>query len=228
MKKHSYIFNCSGNFDLMLGLKLFIEVQAMIPEIVFNKYICEFKDAGGKWYSRSGNVKNITRNFSKYLLDFEQTKMISRIQVNAHLESSDSQKVRCVEISAQSTTFNISIVGIDCLPEHQIVNIWSKINSIVSVNYMVCLPLDSSKINMFTIHGRECYPAFLSMKELERYYSKSEKEMIALIYDLQNNKTCNLKSVFPLCIATEKATVDEQGYVSKRKIDNKIFLFSKI
>lgn len=227
MQKYNYIFNCSGTFDLMLGLKIFTEVQAMIPEIVFNKYICAFKDADGKWYSRSGGVKNITANFSKYLLQFDQTTRVSRIQVYVQSESVESRTVCCVEISAGSSTFNISIVGTNRLSEHQIVNIWSKINSIVSMNHMVCFPLDSSKINMFTVHGRECYPAFLNLEEQKQYYSKSEKEMIALIYDLQQKGTCNLKRVFPLCIAAENAIVDERGYASKKKIDSKTYLFSK-
>ena len=232
MDKYIYVFNCCGQVDLTRAYKLYIEAQKNIPNLILNKYCCLFKSHDGTIRSRSGSVKNIEVNFTKYLNQFGETFSLDDLFVTPKLKDTATWKEinesgPDFRICTEKNTFNIYLVTLNPLSECQVVDIWTNYSAIVSLNYMVSYSMDSAKTAQFTMLGHLCYPAYLTMQEHEQYYSKSEREIIDLLYDLRIYEICELKDVFPLCIATEKVTIDERGYVSKKKIDNKTFLYSK-
>ena len=232
MEKYVYIFNGSSKLDLMLALRLYKEAQKNIPELMTYKYSCFFKCNDGRLCSRRASVKNIEINFPKYLQQLGETTSLSSFNILEETKKTDTLKDinengPGLVIRAENNTFNVYLITLNPLPEHQILDIWLNYSIVTDMNYMVSYSMDSNKFIEYTMFGIITYHVDLTLKERECFYTKTEREIIDLLHDLRIYETRNLKHTFPLCIATEKAIVDEQGYASKKKIDSKTYFFSK-
>lgn len=216
----------------MLALRLYKETQKNVPELMTNKYSCFFKHVDGLLWSRRGNVKNIEINFLKYIQQFEKTTSLSSVNILDETKKTDTwndinEKGPALYMRAENSTFNVYLITLNPLPEHQILDIWLNYSIATDMNYMVSYSMDSGKFIEYTMLGTITYPAYLTVKEREWFYTKTEREIIDLLHDLRIYENLNLKHTFPLCIATEKAIVDEQWYASKKEIDSKTYLFIK-
>lgn len=228
MKKSVYIFNCTGAIDLLLCLKLYTDITKLI-DLFCNQYCCMFTDKNGKIWSRSGVVKNIEQNFLKYSKANGDTLKLTKLEIYNQpkdIESWGLENSHCGFYVYQSDTdsFHIYLVLSNNLLESQIVDIWYLLRNSYTTRYMVSFSLDAHKNAEIYMYGRPIYPV---NADEETYYSPLEKAIVYKLHALHLQRTCNLESVFPLCIVTEDIDVERQSYSIQRTIGEGVLLLKK-
>ena len=228
MKKTVYIFNCYGTLNLPLSLNLYNEA-VKISDLVCNKYCCVFTDRNDKLWSRSGTVKNIECNFSKYFTDNSRPSRLTSLEIFDQPKGTQKwelEKHSCgfYICELKNGFFNIYIVLSVDLTDDKLVEIWKAFENYCMLKYMVSFSLDAQKNVEIYMYGQPIYPIDADIKT---YYSQTEKETVSKLYDLHLQKTNDLEDIFPICIITKGITVNEQAYSSEKAISSDTLLLSK-
>ena len=230
MKKTVYLFNCQGILDLQLVPNLYSTVKNITGNEC-NRYCCIFRNTeNGKFWSKSSTVKHMEQNIPDY-----SAVAMSTVSKFVKLE------MYCLPKGTKSWGLDETNCGfyVDCLNDdilhiylvssieltsNQILSLWDVFSKTYTAHYMVSFSLDSIKHVEIYMYGRCIYPALADPKT---YYSKTEKDVVDKLYDLNHNLTCDLGSCFSSCIVTKRVSIDEQAYNSKRIVGNNTVLFTK-
>lgn len=229
MEKKVYIFNCNGTFDLCKGPELYRKVS-MLTKIDCDRYGCVFLKRDGKFWSRSGVVKNIEPNIQKYILldkyAESKFKLLEMYDKPENAQSWDLEKRRYgfFVSSLYDEEFNIYIVLPDALDEDPILDLWCLFSKLYDTNYMVHFALDSKKDVEVYMYGN---PMIRGLETLEEYFSSKELDVLHKLHYLRSPGTRELGDVFSICIATSNVSVDERAYKSKKFIDGGAYIFAK-
>jgi len=229
MEKKVYIFNCNGTFDLCKGPELYRKVS-MLTKIDCDRYGCVFLKRDGKFWSRSGVVKNIEPNIQKYILldkyaesKFKLLEMYDKPE-NAQSWDLEKRKYGFFVSSLYDEEFNIYIVLPDALDEDLILDLWGLFSKLYDTNYMVYFALDSKKYVEVYMYGT---PMTRGLETLEEYFSSKELDVLHKLHYLRRPGNRELGDVFSVCIATSKILVDEHAYNYKKIIDDGVCIFAK-
>lgn len=229
MEKKVYIFNCNGTFDLCKGPELYRKVS-MLTKIDCDRYGCVFLKRDGKFWSRSGVVKNIEPNIQKYILldkyaesKFKLLEMYDKPE-NAQSWDLEKRKYGFFVSSLYDEEFNIYIVLPDALDEDLILDLWGLFSKLYDTNYMVHFALDSKKYVEVYMYGT---PMTRGLETLEEYFSSKELDVLDKLHYLRRPGNRELGDVFSVCIATSKILVDEHAYNYKKIIDDGVCIFAK-
>lgn len=229
MEKKVYIFNCNGTFDLCKGPELYRKVS-MLTKIDCDRYGCVFLKRDGKFWSRSGVVKNIEPNIQKYILldkyaesKFKLLEMYDKPE-NAQSWDLEKRKYGFFVSSLYDEEFNIYIVLPDALDEDLILDLWGLFSKLYDTNYMVHFALDSKKDVEVYMYGT---PMTRGLETLEEYFSSKELDVLDKLHYLRRPGNRELGDVFSVCIATSKILVDEHAYNYKKIIDDGVCIFAK-
>ena len=229
MEKKVYIFNCNGTFDLCKGPELYRKVS-MLTKIDCDRYGCVFLKRDGKFWSRSGVVKNIEPNIQKYILldkyaesKFKLLEMYDKPE-NAQSWDLEKRKYGFFVSSLYDEEFNIYIVLPDALDEDLILDLWGLFSKLYDTNYMIHFALDSKKYVEVYMYGT---PMTRGLETLEEYFSSKELDVLHKLHYLRRPGNRELGDVFSVCIATSKILVDEHAYNYKKIIDDGVCIFAK-
>lgn len=197
-----------------------------------NKYCCVFREKNGKTWSRSGTVKRMECNFTKYIAEIQNRCDLSRlVKFEIYDQSQGTQKWDLEKHrygfyvdEDENGSFNLSLIFPNDLFQKQIICLWNLFSEYYDMKYMVSFSLEASKMPEIYMYGIPIYPLDA---DVNTYYSDMEKLTVQRLYALRRCKTDNLEGVFPLCIVTEEVRIDESTYSFKEKIGARATLLSK-
>ena len=236
MEKFAYIFNCDGNFDLLDAPWLYREVCALTG-MDCNKYGCVFYEKSEKkWpvksWSRSGAAKNLEQNVQKYvLLPKYPSSVIEMLEIYDLTEDSKNhltkRKYNFTVHKGFNKGFGVYVVLPYSLEKDKNCALWDLISKKYTLNYMVSFSLDSSKYMEFFMLGHTMMPYREGILTAEDFFTEAEIKMVHKLSDLNLRPTNDLGDVFPLCIATERFSVNEAAYKEKMGIAEGVTLYER-
>ena len=195
------------------------------------KYNLTFKKANGKLWSRSGIVKNIGKNFERYILssDYLDSSLcsIAIYDVPAGTKWFDSNERTngfYINFESNEGVFYIYIVHPCLLDNEHIIQLWNTISSLHNTDYMIYFNMDSGKNVEYSMLG---IPLLDGVKTIEQCYFPDEIQTIYKLHDLRVYGFCELGNVFPMCITTKGCSIEEQSYKFKESIAPQTYLYSK-
>ncbi len=229
MEKRVYIFNCTGTFDLCKDADLYHKVSKVI-DIDCNKYGCVFMKSDGKYWSRSGTIKNIERNIQKYLLLNDYTISIFKtLEVydkpeNAQPWDLEKRRYGFFVNAFYEGEFYIYVVLPYTLNKAQMLGLWDLFSGLYATNYMVHFTLDAKKDVEIYMYGN---PMIRGLETPEEYYSPNELSVLDKLHYLHRKESYDLGNVFPVCITTKGISINEQSYKYKTIVDSGVVIYEK-